>query len=104
LGILNIDLRCKKNSYSFEFSNRTIKQKAIRHHLYNVDILDVKSEANEQKKNHYHILTSVYGDFSIIIDEKEYPLSYTNTVIIPAEISSYRLKGDGRILISYQPI
>lgn len=104
LEILNIGLRCGKKSYPFEFGNRTVKQSAIKHRLYHVDILDIKSEAFERKKNHYHILTNVYGDFSVIIDEKEYPLSYTNTVMIPAEIDSYGLKGDGRILISYQPI
>lgn len=104
LEILDINLRCEKKSYPFEFRNRTIKQSAIKHYLYNVDILDIKSEASEKKKNHYHILTSVYGDFYIVIDEKEYPLTYTNTVIIPAEISSYKIRGNGRILISYQPI
>ena len=104
LEILDLELRGEKKSYPFEFQGQTIKKNAISHPLFNVDILDVESEYTEYKKNHYHILTSVYGDFLIEIDKKEYMLSYTKTLLIPANTKKYTVKGRGRILISYKQI
>lgn len=82
-------------------SDKTSVTKAIRHSLFATDIIDISSEWFTEKGNTYCILAAVDGNAELIINDKTYYLPYTKTVIIPACIRKYGIRGRSRILLSY---
>lgn len=74
----------------------------IRHKSFWTDIIDVCGDYTETNRTKYVILTCVYGDCVVQVDN-DYPLTYTQTLLIPATVTSLTIKGNCRIIKSYRP-
>lgn len=77
---------------------------AIRHPLFAADIVDIADEWQQQKGNTYQVLTAVEGDAVLVADGRQYPLPYTRTVILPASLRAFSVRGNCRILCSWHPV
>lgn len=77
---------------------------AIRHRLFGTDIVDIADEWRAEKGNRYEVLTAVEGDAVLAANGKEYLLPYTRTVLLPASLRSYAVRGNCRILRSFRPL
>jgi mannose-6-phosphate isomerase len=75
----------------------------VKHSLFHVDILDIAEEIEIKSDKYYYILTCVKGSCTLQCEMVNYPLSYTETLLIPASASAVTIKGHCRVLKSYYP-
>ncbi len=76
----------------------------VSHRLFAADIVDIADSWEAQKANSYQVLTAVEGDAILVVEGESYALPYTRTVIIPASVKNFTVKGNCRILRSYRPL
>lgn len=70
---------------------------AVRHPMFQVDILDVAREWT-QSIHEYHILSFVDGNCTLRTARHQYPLHWTDSVLLPASLPNFTLKGDCRMI------
>lgn len=103
LQVLDTSLRASKKSFPIDKRKNNIINKGVESEEFTVDVIDTIDLQKIVKENKYHILTCVLNQCNIIINEEKYPLEYTETLVIPAEIKEYEIEGDCRVLCSYRP-
>lgn len=101
--VLNTSLRASKKEFPIEQRKTNRKERGVESKEFVVDVIDTVGSQTLIKGDKYHILTCVLNECSIIIDGEEYSLHYTETIVIPASIKGYEIKGDCRVLCSYRP-
>lgn len=101
--VLDTSLRASKKSFPIDERKNNIIIKGVESEEFTVDVIDSIDSQKICKGNKYHILTCVLKQCTIIINEDKYPLDYTETLVIPAEIKEYVIEGDCRVLCSYRP-
>lgn len=101
--VLDTSLRVSKKSFPIHERKNNIIKKGVKSEEFTVDVIDTIDSQKIAKENKYHILTCVLNQCNIIINEEKYPLEYTETLVIPAEIKEYEIEGDCRVLCSYRP-
>lgn len=74
----------------------------VRHRLFGVDVLDVDDSYSFGPHKGYRIVSCVAGSGEIVWGDKTYPLSYTQTILIPASCEEAEFKGKGRLLIAWK--
>lgn len=105
-AVLDPSLQCRLKSFPLDNLPESgyIKQKAIEHPAFCVDVVDIADCYDVEKGNTYIILTAVEGDGTVVADGEEYPLPYTYSVIMPASIKHFQVHGKCRILQSYKKL
>lgn len=103
-GFEIVDPTVKTTIYHFPLEQRVKTQikEAIRHQLFNTDILDIADETTIHGNGKYYILTCVDGNCSILNGGDCYSLDFTRTVLIPASAGDIQIKGNCRIIRSYR--
>ena len=72
--------------------------------MFASDVIDVAGSYTVHKDNHYEVITCVKHDAAIVVDAREYALPYTRSVIIPASVRTYEVRGACRVLRSWHPV
>ena len=65
--------------------------------------MDVAGEWSCEKPGRYQVLTCVHGDAVVETDEGTVELPYTMSVVIPACVRSFTVRGNCRVLQSFRP-
>lgn len=76
----------------------------MRHALFAADAVDVNGSWSATKGRQYHVVTAVKGDLDVVAEGVAYHLPYTRTLVVPACVGSYEVRGRGRALVSYRPL
>ncbi|MPM75189.1 Mannose-6-phosphate isomerase ManA [bioreactor metagenome] len=92
--------RALKKNCSIRHENQ--RYNVLKHRLFRIDILDLRTSFHVPKRDRYEILTNVDGVVNIIVNERSYPLPQMASLIIPACQTDYDIIGKGRLLISYR--
>lgn len=98
--VLNPDLLCEIQHLQEKEEN--VRRQILQHNLFSVDVADINGCFDLESKNRYHIITCVEHTCSVWYQQEEYPLDYTQTLLIPAMCDKISIKGKARILISYR--
>jgi mannose-6-phosphate isomerase len=101
--ILDTALQCEIKHFPLLKEPENRVQTGVEHSLFHVDILDIAEEIEIKSDKYYYILTCVKGNCTIQYDKENYPLSYTETLLIPASTGAVTIKGHCRVLKSYYP-
>lgn len=80
------------------------ERQAICDPAFCVDVVDVADRWEAKKENRYLILTVVEGDCILKAEGEEFPLAYTETILLPACLRQFSVRGDCRILRSFRPL
>lgn len=75
----------------------------VDHPLFHVDVIDVNGRMTLPTNGHYCILVDVGKSGKVICAGKDYPLGYTETLLIPASQKEFTLEGNFRVLCGYHP-
>lgn len=84
----------------FDPSLGTRVRPGVRHRLFRGDVADVCGEWHVSKPDRYHILTCVKGAAVVETSEGATPLPYTCSVLIPACVREYTVRGTCRVIQS----
>lgn len=95
---LDASLSCKIGHFQEKKANKI--QSAIRHTLFSADIIDVEDIFTILPQGKYYILTCVEGSCRVCAMGAEEPLSYTETLLIPASCGEVVIKGKARLFRS----
>ncbi len=103
--------------HSFEIMNTKLRTEVTHHPLpaeptaqlqngvdcdkFSVDILDVKDSAGIGPYDDYYVIVCVAESCVLKCDEEEYPLAYTESILIPAHSSRIEVKGSCRLLLGH---
>lgn len=103
LEVSNTTLRSQINHFPIpeEFKN-SIKV-GVHHPLFHTDVIDVEKEILLNNENNYSIISCVKNNCTVECEGESYRLEYTETLLIPASIKTYAIKGNCRVLRSYKP-
>lgn len=99
--ILDPSLRCEIAHAQEKLPGRP--RALVRHRLFGVDVLDVADSWVLKEYGGYRILCCVEGECRVVGAGKEYPLSYTGTILIPASCGPVEIRGSARLLIAWKP-
>lgn len=67
-----------------------------------VELYDIKDSLTlDTQGKKFHTLTFVQGDAQIVYGQNILPVTYTESVFIPASLGAYTIKGNGRVLVAY---
>lgn len=102
--VLDPMLKCEMKHFPLNNLPKSgyVKQKAIEHSTFSVDVIDILDCCDVKKENICAIFTVVEGDAIIAVGKNEYLLPYTHSIIIPACISQFKIYGKCRVLQSYK--
>ncbi len=102
LEVSDTTLRSQINHFPIpeKFENRI--SVGVHHHLFHTDVVDVEEEMLLTNENNYSIVTCVKNECTIECEGEEYRLRYTETILLPASIEEYIIKGTCRVLRSYK--
>ena len=84
-------------------SARPLVRPGVRHRLFQADVADVHGEWHVTKPNRYQILTCVSGSAQVETAEGSAPLPYTCSLLIPACVSEYTVRGTCRVIVGSRP-
>lgn len=84
--------------------DRTLVRPGVRHGLFASDVVDVAGCWHVKKDNLYEVITSVKNDACVVAGGREYLLPYTRSLIVPACIKEYEVRGGCRVLRSWRPL
>ncbi|MBL4937553.1 hypothetical protein JK636_17695 [Clostridium sp. YIM B02515] len=101
--VLDTSLSANKKEFPLKARNKNGIRTGVESKEFKVDVIDTIGIQRIFKENKYHIVTCVLNDCDIIIDKEKYCLHYTETLLIPASVKEYEIRGDCRILCSYRP-
>lgn len=101
--VIDTSLRTYKKEFPLKSRNMNSIKNGVESKEFKVDVIDTVGSQRIFKENKYHIVTCVFNDCDIIIDEEKYRLHCTETLLIPASTDEYEIQGDCRVLCSYRP-
>ena len=91
------------NSFPLPKEDMNNLQIGVHHRLFHTDVVDVKDEMCLPTLGKYNVYSCVKGKCILECDGENYPLAYTETILIPASITEVTIKGKCRVLRSYKP-
>lgn len=103
LETVDTSLRATKKEFPCDSGGMNRIETGVLSEEFKVDVIDTAGSQVISKGNKYHILTCVLNACNIIIDSEQYSLNYTQTLVIPASVRKYEIRGNCRILCSYRP-
>ena len=89
---------------AYERRVETVVRPGVRHRLFASDVADVAGSWKVEKDNVYEVVTAVKNDATVVVGDGEYHVPYTRSIIIPAAIGLYEVRGDCRVLRSWHPL
>lgn len=76
----------------------------VDHPLFHVDVVDIAQEKEFKTNGHYCIIVCVKGNAELICDGGQFPLKYTQTLLVPQDVKKFRIEGNTRVLYAYHPV
>lgn len=105
LDVIDVNLRplvvdrgvtCDFNSYTINYLYAC--------KYFSIEIIDVKTEGKlSSDKERFHLLTCIDGNGTILWNGGETTIAYGETVMIPAYLGNYSIKGRVKLIRSYKP-
>lgn len=103
--VLDVSLRPEPvHLGAYEIRDKSIARPGVRHRLFASDVIDIAEGYNIKKGNRYEVITCVKHNATVVVEGREYSLPYTRSLIVPAAVSSYEVRGACRVLRSWHPL
>lgn len=102
--VLDLQLMPVKTEHPFPKQPVCQRSIGVEHPLFHVDVIDINEEMTFSSEGRYSILICVQGRGVVQYEEEEYSLAYTQTLLMPASVQHYKVKGNLRVLQAYRPI
>ena len=99
--VMNTQLRTEVTHHPLHTAEQTEMQTGIDCSRFHVDILDVRDHAVIGPYSDYYVIVCVKDACVLECDGEKYPLSYTESILIPANSSSISVEGSCRLLLGH---
>lgn len=76
----------------------------VRHPLFECDVVDIADTWICSTEGRYRVLSVVDSDCVLQVEGTDYPLNFTETVLVPADVKQFTVKGNCRIIASQMPL
>lgn len=101
--VLDPALSCSITHHPLPAHRRDNVRVGVDHPLFHVNVIDIEAEMELHGNGQYYILVCVDGACSIHYEDEEYPLTYTQTLLIPASVEKVTVHGNVRLLKASHP-
>lgn len=101
--VLDPTLSCSMTHHPIPLHRKDNVRVGVDHPLFHVNVIDIEKEMELHGNHQYYILVCVDGSCIIQCEDEEYPLTYTQSLLIPASVDMLRVKGNVRLLKATHP-
>lgn len=101
--VLDPTLACSMTHHPYPVVRQQHTAVGVDHPLFHVDVIDIADELEITSDGRYYVLVCVDGECTIVFDQEETLLLYTQTILIPASLNKITIRGNARILKGYHP-
>lgn len=92
--VLRPELEAVKTEHPLPPSLACRQATGAEHSLFRVDVVDIVGEMDFFSEQSYTILVCVWGEGMVQYEKENYLLSYTQTLLIPASVSCWKVTGN----------
>lgn len=101
--VLDPNLSCSITHHPIPANRKDNVRVGVDHPLFHVDVIDIAAEMTLYGNGLYYVLVCVDGECVVYCEEDSFPLSYTQSLFIPASMNKVTIKGNVRLLKGCHP-